>query len=225
MNPVSNTPSPWDSSPNSGADLELADRPGSLDRRRSGRGLELTPAEKTARRRNRRWLLGISIPSVVVLVLALLASNRAQNNEPTAPTVPAPAGYRIHNDGYFSYVVPSQWSNNLEFTDQVGDVDTSGGSGWAAEHIGFRHSAPVLGETPPTSLRAFGIAHPEPFALTGGHPITVPGAATAFAYTMVRPGFSASVVDAWTTRYDVEIWLVVHAPVPVADQILSSLRA
>ncbi len=221
---MSDVPSPWDSSPEAGSDLEVADRAGGLTRRRPG-GLELTPPELAARRRNRHWLLGIAVPSVVVLVLALVASNRAQHNQPTAAAVAAPAGYKVHNDGYFSYVVPSQWSNNLEFTDQVGDVDTSGQSGWAAEHIGFLHSPPVLGETPPSSLRAFGIPQPMPFSLTNGHPIAVRGAAVAFAYTMTRPGFSASVVDAWMTRYDVEIWLVVHAPAQVSTQILDSLQA
>ncbi len=220
---MSDLPSPWDG-PQTGSDLEVAERPGGLDRARP-RGLELTPAELTARRRNRRWMLGIAIPSVVVLVLALLASRQAERNQPSAPTVPPPAGYSVHNDGYFSYVVPSAWSTNPDFTDQAGDVDTSGKTGWAAEHIGFRHSAPVIGETPPASLRAFGMPRPEPYSLTAGHPVAVRGAAAAFAYTMTRPGFSATVIDAWMTRYDVEIWLVVHAPAPVTARILDSLQA
>lgn len=222
---MSDLPSPWDTPAPAGSDLEVADRPGGLQRPRAGGGLELTPAERMARKRNRRWLLGISIPSVAVLLLALLASRQAQNNQPTAPTVAPPAGYRVHNDGYFSYAVPSQWSNNPLFTDQGGDVDTSGASGWAAEHIGFRRDAPVLGEAPPASLEDFGMPHPEPYSLAGGHPITVHGAAAAFGYTMTRPGFSAQVVNAWTTSYDVEIWLVIHAPAPVAARILASLRA
>lgn len=224
MDVVSDLPGPRDRPDEPSAEVSLADRPGDLERR-SSRGLELTPAERVARRRNRRWLLGIAVPSVAVLALALVTSGKAESNQPRGPAITAPAGYVVHRDGYYSYVVPAGWAPNVEFTDSTGDVDTSGPDGWAAEHIGYRTGPPVIGEPQPASLRAFGISQPQPYQLSGGHPIAVPGASVAFAYTMTRPGFSATVVDAWSDRSSVEIWLVIHAPSAVTSRILGSLSA
>lgn len=224
MDVVSDLPGRWDRTDESSSEVSLAERPGGLERRRSG-GLELTPAEMAARRRNRRWLLGIAVPSVAVLALALVTSGKAAENQPSGPAITAPGGYKVHRDGYYSYVVPAGWAQNAEFTDSTGDVDTSGPDGWAAEHIGYRAGPPVIDEPQPPSLRAFGISQPQPYRLSGGHPIAVPGASAAFAYIMTRPGFSANVVDAWSDRSGVEIWLVIHAPAAVTTRILGSLSA
>ncbi len=170
-------------------------------------------------------MLFVAVPSIAVLLVALLVSGQSAKQQPSGPSITAPTGYQVHKDGYFSYVVPTQWSTNGEFTDSTGDVDTSGLSGWAAEHIGYRTRPPVIGEPRPASLEAFGMPQPEPYQLTGGHPVAVPGAAVAFSYTMTRRGFEATVIDAWTSRYDVEIWLVVHAPSAVTSQIIRSLTA
>ena len=221
---MSDLPDPWDAPDTHSSEIGLAPRSSSLERRRP-RGLELTPEEKVARRRNRKWMLFVAVPSIAVLLVALLVSGQAAKQQPSGPSISAPAGYQVHRDGYFSYVVPAQWSTNGEFTDSTGDVDTSGRSGWAAEHIGYRTTPPVIGEARPASLEAFGMARPEPYQLTGGHPVAIPGAAVAFSYTMTRPGFEATVIDAWTHKYDVEIWLVVHAPSPVTAQIVHSLTA
>lgn len=195
-----------------------------VDRNRS-RGLDLTPEERIARRRNRRWMLGLAIPSVIVLAAALVASQVSWNNEPRGPAITAPAGYKALNDGYFSYVVPVGWNQDPANTDSAGDVDTSGPTGWAGEHIGYRTSAPVLGEAPPVSLRAFGVARPSRFDLVGGHPVAVKGAA-AISYTATRPdGFRATVIDAWDARAGVELWLMVNAPAPITEQVLESLQA
>lgn len=204
------------------SDIERVESRAGLERRPWSR-LDLTPAERVARRRNRRWMLVIVVPSIIVLAVALMASGRAEHNEPSGPHLSAPAGYKVQNDGYFSYAVPSQWSNDPANTDSTGDVDTAGRSGFAAEHIGYRTGPPVLGEAPPASLRAFGAPQPQPYRLTGGHPVSVKGAAVAFSYTMTRPGFSATVIDAWTTKTYVEMWLVVHAPADVTNQILATL--
>ncbi|MBV9661781.1 MAG: hypothetical protein JO337_11545 [Acidimicrobiales bacterium] len=189
-------------------------------------GLALTPAERQARTRNRQWLLIIVIVSVVLLVLALAASAVAESNTPSAPSAVPPAGYQTVNDGYFSYAIPSGWSVNQLYTDSAGDSYRSGSGEWAGEHIGFRGSAPVVGEPQPETLAAFGMNRPQPYTLTGGHPIDVPGAAAAFRYDLTRPGgFRATAIDAWNSRYGVELWLVVDAPSGVTEQIVSHLRA
>jgi hypothetical protein len=190
------------------------------------RGLVLTPGEIVARKRNRRWLLIIAISSIVVLVAALIASGVANSNTPSGPKVVAPTGYQAVHDGYFSYVVPSGWSTNQAFTDSAGDVDRSGSTGWTGEHIGYRTTAPALYEPQPASLAAFGMSRAEPYTLTGGRPIQIPGASTAFSYDMTRPGgFHAPAVNAWNDRYGVELWLVIDASPEVTAQILNHLTA
>jgi hypothetical protein len=193
---------------------------------RRGRGLELTPAEHQAVRRNRRWMLAFFVPSVALLVLALIASAVAESNQPRGPKAVAPPGYKAVRDSYYSYAVPAGWSTNGIYTDQTGDVDTSGPSGWAGEHIGYRAAPPVLGEAPPVSVEAFGVAQPAPYTIAGGHAVRVPGAAAAFEYTFSRAdGFRAVAVDVWSARTGVELWLVVHAPAGETGVILSSLTA
>lgn len=202
-------------------------RPGgtAVDRHRE-RGLDLTPEELVARRKNRRLLLGLVLPSIVVLGLALVATAVYWGNEPSGPRISAPAGYRTVSDGYFAYVVPTSWATNPAFTDEAGDIDTSGPSGWAGEHRAYRFTAPVLGEKPPASLQAFGMRRPSAFDLTGGHRVAIPGAAASFAYTATRPGgFHATVIDSWNSRTGVEVWLMVQAPTQVSDQIVSSFRS
>lgn len=196
-----------------------------VDRHRT-RGLELTPAEVAARRSNRRWMLFLAVPSVVILVLALIATGVFVNNEPSGPKISVPAGYQAIDDGYFSYAVPQQWKNNPANTDQAGDMDTSGPSGFAGEHSSLERNPPVLGEKPPVQLEALGSAEPAPFALSAGRAVVIPGASTAFRYTASRPGgFHATVIDAYDYRAAVELWLMIQAPPNVTSTIVSSLRA
>ncbi len=214
---------PAEVSPGDGLDR----RPGGLavDRHRE-RGLDLTPEELVARRSNRRWILFLAVPSIIVLLLALIATGIYWSNEPSGPKVAAPAGYKAVSDGYFGYVVPKSWATNPAFTDDAGDIDTSGPSGWAGEHRGYLFHRPVLGQIPPASLQAFGMPRPEPFQLSDGHPVAVKGADAAFAYTATRPGgFRATVVDAWSAHTGVELWLMVQAPASVTDRVVSSLQA
>lgn len=195
---------------------------GAIDRRREG-GLDLTPEEIRARRSNRRWLLVITAVGVTILALALIATAVATDNEPKGPKAAAPAGYKAVRDSYWSYAVPAGWATNPTYTDSAGDVDTAGPDGWAAEHIAYRAGSPVLGEAPPSALRAFGMPAPTGFQLVDGHAIGVPGATAAFAYTMTRPGgFRAVVIDAWSDRTAVEIWLTVHAGPGVTAEVLRS---
>ena len=198
---------------------------GAIDRNRN-RGLDLTPAEIQARRSNRRWMSILAILSIFVLASALAATAIYNSNEPNGPNVKAPPGYQTVRDGYFAYIVPTAWTNNGSFTDSAGDVENSGATGFAAQHIAALKNPPTLGETPPVALQALGTAHPEALTLTDGHRVLVKGASTAFAYTATRPdGFRASVIDAYNYGAAVELWLVVSGPDDVTTSVLNSLEA
>lgn len=190
------------------------------------RGLDLTPAERLRRRSNRRWMVGLAAGSAFIVGAALLVSAIETSREPNGPSISAPAGYKVVKDGYFSYAVPKAWSTNQAYTDQAGDVDTSGPSGWAGQHIDYLLHAPTLQATPPVALQAFGQAVPSPFTLTQGHEIPVKGASVAFEYQASRPGgFHAVVVHVWSSATDVELWLMVDAPSAQSAVILASLEA
>lgn len=203
-------------------ELELAEPSPGVER--SWRHLPLTGAERQARKRNRRSLLLIFWPSVLLLVGALVASGIAASNAPSGPQIKVPAGYKAVNDSYFTYAVPSSWSNNPTYTDAAGDVDTSGASGWAGEHIGYRFNPPAAGEAPPASLEAFGVPRPAPITLSRPTRISVKGAAVAYSYEVTRPGgFRAVAVDAWDAKHGVELWLLVDASPAVTATIVGSL--
>ena len=171
-------------------------------------------------------MVGLAFASIAILASALAATAIANSNAPSGPRQSAPPGYRTVNDGYFSYIVPTTWTNNGSFTDSAGDVENSGPTGFAAQHIAFSRTAPVMGESPPAALAALGTAHPEPFTLSQGHVVQVKGAQAAFAYTATRPGgFTASVIDAYDYRAAVELWLVVSGPADVTAAVLDSLEA
>jgi hypothetical protein len=188
------------------------------------RELALTSEELAARRRNRLKLLLIVVPALVLTGGSLVAVVRAGSTPPPVRPVSVPHGYSASTDGYFAFAFPSTWSTNDIYSDNTGDDDLSGPTGWAAEHIGVRDVAPVVGEMPPPSLEAFGMDRPTPFTLSGGTPVKVPGA-TALRYSMTRPGgFEATVIDAWRPAADAEIWLVVHADRDTTQAIVASLN-
>lgn len=188
------------------------------------RGLDLTPAERMRRRSNRRWMIGVAGGSVLILAAALAVSAIEAARAPNGPQIAVPAGYQAVKDGYFSYAVPSSWSTNPAYTDQAGDVETSGPSGWTGQHIDYLMHAPLLGAAPPPTLDSFGQTAPSPLSLTGGHAITIKGVSTAYEYQASRPnGFHAVVINAWTSNRDVELWLIVHAPPGETSQILGTL--
>jgi hypothetical protein len=222
MEPVTNLPSDIRSGQPGRATAKSG--PGSaLERRRGG---ELTPAEKKVRRRNRQWFMVIAIPSAVLGVAALTASIIADQSTPSVKPVSVPAGYKAVSDGVFAYAVPAAWTTNDLYSDDVGDLDTSGRTGWVAEHVGARPSPPVAGETPPPALRAFGANTPSPYQISTGQPTRVPGAAVAFRYQVSRPGgFQATAIDAWQSSSGAEIWLLVDASPATTAQILGTFKA
>ena len=192
------------------------------------RGLDLTPQEIAQRRSNRRWMLIIAAVAVAIFIPVMISLDLYSAGEPPGPAHgPAPAGEQWLNDSYYAYLVPASWAQNPDGTDGTGDVETSGPSGWVAEHVSYYKDIPTLYETDqPTSLQAFGQKQPLPYTLTNGHPITVTGASGAFEYTMTRPGgFSALVIDSWYAGQDIELWLEVDAPADVTATLVNSLLA
>ena len=183
----------------------------------SRRPVELTPAERVLRRRNRRLMLFIAIPAVVVGVVALIAALLADNSSPKVTPASVPAGYQAVSDGYFGYAVPSGWSTDSLFTDNVGDLETSGSSGWVAEHLAPRDTPLSAGAPPPSVFRALGVTSPASPERT----VPVSGAAGAYLY---RFG-DKTAVDAWRSSAGTEVWILISASPQITSQILSSLRA
>jgi hypothetical protein len=223
MDPVSNLPS--DTRP--GRPERAATGPGPaggvLERRRPG---ELTPEELKIRRRNRQWFMVIAIPAVVLGVAALAASIVADQSTPSVKPASVPAGYKAVSDGVFAYSVPSAWATNDLYTDDAGDLYTSGSSGWVAEHVQTRRNPPALGETPPQAFRAFGVNVPSAFHMSAGAPTRVPDTTVAFRYQITRPGgFVATAVDAWQSSSGAEIWLEVNASPATTAEILRTFQA
>ncbi|MGH9055222.1 MAG: hypothetical protein ACRDYY_05065 [Acidimicrobiales bacterium] len=184
----------------------------------------LTPLELAARRRNRRWLGVIALLAVILggagLLAAVVASQQSPNGEPAN----VPAGYRTVSDGIFAYAVPTAWQQNIAYTDDVGDLDTSGTTGWVAEHVGGQTTAPGPHERPPQVFNYFGEPRSTPFTLGPAMTIRVPGAAVAYRYDLTRPGgFSATAVHAWQSSTGAELWLLVHASPATTRTILASL--
>jgi hypothetical protein len=66
-------------------------------------------------------------------------------------------------------------ASNPSYTDRAGDVETSGPSGWAGQHIDYLQNAPTLGSTPPVALDAFGQSQPSE-SLSAGRAINLKGA-------------------------------------------------
>ena len=188
------------------------------------RGLDLTPSERARRRSNRRWMLGVACGSILILGAALGVSAVEASKSPNGPQISVPTGYKAMHDGYFTYAVPSSWSTNPAFTDQAGDVETSGSSGWAGQHIGYLLHAPLASAAVPAAVDSFGQSLPAPLTLSSGKSIDVKGASVAFEYQANRAnGFHAVLIHAWASRTDVELWLLIHAPQSQTNEILASL--
>jgi hypothetical protein len=203
-------------------DLPAPPDAGALEPRRAG---ELTASERALRRKNRRWMLFIIIPALILGVLALLATLALGSGQSSLHPATVPPGYREVNDSYFAYAIPASWAQNNAYTDDVGDLDSQGPSGWAAEHLGGRPSAPAPGEAPPSSFAVFGQTHPVPFQIGSATRITVTGAAVAYRYTVTRPqGFQAVAINAWQANSGAELWLLVHADPATTAAVIGSLR-
>jgi hypothetical protein len=193
-----------------------------LERRRS---VELTPVEREIRRKNRRWMTLLLVPSLLIGTAALIAAVVAGSGPSSIRPIAVPAGYRAVSDGYFAYAVPSSWAQSTAYTDNVGDLDTSGNTGWIAEHVGARSAPPVPGEPAPATFTTFGEIRPVPYHLGPAVPTEVKGASLAYRYTLTRPGgFQATAVDAWQAQSGAEIWMLVRADPATTSTILASLN-
>jgi hypothetical protein len=194
---------------------------GALERRRRG---ELTPSERAVRRKNRRWMTLVAVPALILGAGALAAALLADSGGSSVHPVNVPTGFRAISDGYFAYAVPGSWSQSSAYTDDVGDLDTQGPSGWAAEHLSGRTSPPGPNEAAPATFATFGEPRPVPYQLGPATPLQVKGAAVAYRYLLTRPdGFQAVAVDAWQSGNGAEIWLLVHADTATTATVISSL--
>ena len=138
-----------------------------LERRQPG---ALSPVDAATARRNRRWMVLVLAPALVIGAIALVTTLAASSQGPSVHPILVPAGYHAVSDGYFAYAVPSSWSQSGAYTDDVGDLDTSGQSGWAAEHLEARATpSGAAAKPPPTSFAAFGEPQPAPYHLGRGH--------------------------------------------------------
>jgi hypothetical protein len=194
---------------------------GALERRRGG---QLTPSERAVRRKNRRWMTLVAVPAMILGAGALVAAVIAGSGGSSVHPVNVPPGFRAVSDGYFAYAVPATWSQSSAYTDDVGDLDTQGASGWAAEHLAGRTSPPGPNEAAPATFATFGEPRPVPYQLGPASPLQVKGAAVAYRYLLTRTdGFRAVAVDAWQSRSGAEIWLLVHADTATTASVISSL--
>ena len=196
---------------------------GGLERRR---GAELTPAERATRRRNRQWLSIIAVPGAIIGGVTLLITLDMSRSGPSVRPVSVPAGYKAVNDGYFAYAVPTSWSQNIAYSDDVGDLDTSGQSGWVAEHVDARPGPPTPGETPPAVFATFGEPRPVPYRIGSATPVRVPDATQAYRYRITRPGgFTATAIDAWIAQSGAEVWLMIYADPATTATVAATLKA
>jgi hypothetical protein len=185
---------------------------------------ELTEAQQRTRRRNRIWLLSITLVTLIMLAGGFYVGNLTASPPPPTPSR-VPSGYKTVADGYFAYAVPSNWATSNLYSDFAGDLYNGGPSGWAGESTGARATAPYLGEPQPKALEAFGYDPPQPYQIGAGHPTSVSGATVAYEYTVTRPGgFTATAVDAWLASSGAELWLLIHASPATTNEILSTLR-
>jgi hypothetical protein len=170
-------------------------------------------------------MLVIVVPALVLGAVALIAALALGSEGSRVQPASVPPGYHAVSDGYFAYAVPDAWSQNDAYTDDVGDLDTQGPSGWVGEHLGARTSPPGPGETPPASFAVFGQAHAVPFHLGAATQISVKGASVAYRYTLTRPqGFTAVAINAWQAGSGAELWFLVHADPATTTAVITSLK-
>jgi hypothetical protein len=197
-------------------------RRGGLERRRS---FELTPAERAIAKKNRRWLMTIALPTLVVGTIGILVSLYAATRGQTVTPSAVPAGYKSVPDGYFAYAVPSTWTTSILFSDYAGDLYNGEQSSWAAENLGTRLNPPTPGEAQPSSFKSFGQNVPTAYQLGPARLISVAGATVTYEYRMTRPGgFEATAVDAWESHTGAELWLLIHASPATTAEILGTLK-
>jgi hypothetical protein len=167
----------------------------------------------------------IAVPALILGAGALVAALMAGSGGSSVHPLRVPPGFRAVSDGYFAYAVPATWSQSSAYTDNVGDLDTQGASGWAAEHLAGRTTPPGPNPAAPAAFATFGEPRPVPYQLGPATPVQVKGAAVAYRYPFTRPdGFHAVAVDAWQSGSGAEIWLLVHADTATTAAVISSLN-
>jgi len=187
---------------------------------------ELTPLEIAQRRRNRRWMLALAIPTAVVVAFGTILSVEEATAGHIVHPLSVPAGYQAVTDGYFGYSVPASWKTSPIYSDFAGDLFNGGPGGWAAESLGISKVPPGPKASPPASFASFGEPTPTPYSLSPASKTEVHGASVAWSYTLSRPGgFRAEALDVWRSDSQTQLWLLIKASPTVTARILSTLNA
>lgn len=180
--------------------------------------------EQRRRRRNRRWVAWIFLPSLLVGLLTTYLAVLADSRAPSVVPLRVPPGFRAVSDGAFGYAIPSSWTSGSADNPGVGDAYYAGGSSWVAEHLDVIGSPPRPAARPPASLVSYGTGARGRYRLGTAVATSVRGAAVSYEYTMTGPGgFVAIALDAWR-RDGARLWLVVHASPSTTHAVISSLR-
>lgn len=191
---------------------------------RGGAGAE-APLSRPRVRRTRLWMVLLLLTPVVLAAISLLAFDTGGPPEPSVKPLVTPAGWYGVTDADFGYSVPDAYQQNTTWTDQNGDFFYGTAPAFVAETLLVTKTAPTAASRPPASFESFGQNEVAPYALHGGHAITVPGTQFGYEELLTRPGgYRAVVVDTWEAATSTQMWLLLRTPASVAATVIASLQ-
>jgi hypothetical protein len=185
---------------------------------------ELPPSRKRVRR-TRLWMVLLLLTPVCLATISLLAFSTGGPPEPSvAPRLTPPGWYGV-TDADFGYAVPDAYQQNTTWTDQNGDFFYGTAQAFVAETLLVTKTSPRAASRPPTSFRSFGQTTLAPYAVHGGHTVSIPGTTFAFEETLTRPGgYHAEVLDTWERDSSTQMWMVIRSSPAVTRTVLASLQ-
>jgi hypothetical protein len=185
---------------------------------------ELPPSRKRVRR-TRVWMVLLLLTPVVLATISLLAFSTSGPPEPSVTPRLTPPGWYAVTDADFGYAVPNADQQNTTWTDQNGDFFYGTAQNFVAETLLVTKTSPNAASPTPASFRSFGLSTLAPYALHGGHTVSIPGTNYAFEETLTRPGgYHADVLDTWESDSSTQMWLLIRAAPAVTRTVLASLR-
>jgi hypothetical protein len=170
-------------------------------------------------------MLLLRITPVCLAGISLLTFATGGPSEPTVNARIVPARYTAITDADFGYAVPDSYTQNTAWTDQNGDFFYGVPRAFVAETLLVTKIRPTAGTRPPPPFKDFGQPDPVPFAVHGGHAVSIPGTNFAWEETITRPGgYHALALDTWERTSQTQMWLLVRAPTAVTHTVLASLQ-